>query len=690
MSLGNRWFWGGLLVAVWFWQAPAVLALTGDGPVAAPASGGPAQFRHPGFDVVPSVSHHASSQTAPATLPGLADFRRQHPGSWETAWDERGNRPNLIQGVGVPLIPGPGNGLRAADVGLASGQAATLPLVERLLRRFVDAHPNLFRVAQADLRLHPDSGQVGPNGRLWLVEFEVFHQGVPIQGARVFFRVNSGNIIQFGTELIGDVRVSAQPAVSGDQAVALALGRAEIEATAAEVIEAGTLKIYPELVAGEGPGERYRGAPGTGYRHRLVREVDFRRSGDHRTYRAVVDAHSGAVLELYDTNKYASATVTGGIYPNTNTDPEVDVPLPDLTVTNRFTRKVTDENGQYDYTGGSASAQLRGPLVLTSDTCGGARLTDRTTGNLDFGTSGGTDCQTPGQGGAGNTHASRNAFFHLNRVKEVAASFLPSNTWLPTRLTAKTNLDQTCNAFWDGRKVNFFKSGDGCSNTGEIAAVMMHEFGHGLDQNTGGAAPDGGSGEAVGDITAFLETRESCIGPNFLPGVPCHNCSSTGCTGVRDLTPFSVGGAAPIARPSTVESASGIDCGRLACGIFQPCKGPMGYECHCESYIASTSVWDLTQLLAIRYGTDGGYAAMHQLWYDSLSPTKSAYRVVSGGLCNPSATVDGCGASNWYTVLLAVDDDDGNLANGTPNGCLIWQAFDAHGIACGAQPVCSP
>ena len=40
-------------------------------------------------------------------------------------------------------------------------------------------------------------------------------------------------------------------------------------------------------------------------------------------------------------------------------------------------------------------------------------------------------------------------------------------------------------------------------------------------------------------------------------------------------------------------------------------------------------------------------------------------------------------------MYLAVDDDDGNLANGTPNGCRIWDAFNAHGIACGARPACS-
>jgi hypothetical protein len=235
--------------------------------------------------------------------------------------------------------------------------------------------------------------------------------------------------------------------------------------------------------------------------------------------------------------------------------------------------------------------------------------------------------------------------------------------------------------------VNFFKSGGGCSNSGELAAVIYHEFGHGLDQNTGGAAFEGGSGEAVGDTVAYLETRDACIGPNFQPGVPCFNCGSTGCTGVRDLRPFALGGAATIASPGTVTSNSGINCDRFACG--SGCRGPMGYECHCEALIAGSANYDLTQALVARWGVDLGFSTMEDIWYGSLTPSKSAYQVVSGGTCNPSATVNGCGATNWYTVFLAVDDDDGNLANGTPNACRIWDAFSAHGIACGARPTCT-
>jgi len=110
----------------------------------------------------------------------------------------------------------------------------------------------------------------------------------------------------------------------------------------------------------------------------------------------------------------------------------------------------------------------------------------------------------------------------------------------------------------------------------------------------------------------------------------------------------------------------------------------MGYEGHCESYIASTANWDLARNLVAAYGNGAGWNEMESLWFGSMQASQSAYRVTSGGQCYPYASVDGCGSSNWYTVFLAVDDDDGNLSNGTPNAGRIWDAYKAHGIACGA------
>ncbi len=266
---------------------------------------------------------------------------------------------------------------------------------------------------------------------------------------------------------------------------------------------------------------------------------------DH-LYRLRVDAMTGRPLDFDDLT--VSATVTANIYPTTNTDPLVAVGLPFTSVTNG-TVKVTDAAGNYTYGSGTATATLNGKYFKMADACGAISLSDSATGNLDFGGAGGTNCTTPGFGGAGNTHASRTGFYHLTSINRKAASFLPGNAWLASTVTANMNINNTCNAFWNGSTVNFYRSGGGCSNTGEIAAVFLHEWGHGMDTNSGGAASEYGSGEAVGDTFAFLETKDACIGKNFRPGVPCANCNAS-CTGVRDLASFALGGSHTIAKPA--------------------------------------------------------------------------------------------------------------------------------------------
>jgi len=657
------------------------------------------QVAGPNLDVTPSLL--MDGQRDSAIDARAAAFEQQAGGSWDVRWDTRGDRPNLVQGSGVPLVPGRGNTLAATQFGAASAQELSLATVAREARRFVDAQSALLRLDGLDLRLDPErSVAYGKGNTFWSIEFAQYQDGVRVDGAFVFVRISQGNVVQFGAERIGAVGVDAQPALPRDQAFYLAWQELAFPADArlAETIEPGELRIYPVAPAGEAVAVSFAGTRGHGYEHVLAWRYVFRVAGNPATWEVLFDAHANRVIGLRDLNDYVDASVTGGVYPTTNTDPESVIPFPFVNVTNGSV-KVTDTLGIYDYSGGSASTSLNGKYFQMSDTCGSISLSNSTDGSLAFGSGSGTDCTTPAgnTAGAGNTHASRTGFYHLTRINEKARGILPGNSWLQSKVTANMNLNQTCNAYWDGGAVNFFKSGGGCSNTGEIAAVFLHEWGHGLDQNTGGAASENGSGEAVGDTFAFLETQDSCIGENFRPGAACHNCTT--CTGVRDVGDFSLAGSRPIARPSNVTSSTGINCnayiglGNTACPYTSPSsgapyRGPMGYEGHCESYIASSANWDLTQALVARFGSDG-WDRMDDIWYGSLTPSKSAYQVVSGGQCNPSATVNGCAATNWYTVYLAADDDDGNLANGTPNACRIWDAMDAHGIACGTRPVCS-
>ncbi len=640
-------------------------------------------FSTPALHVQPSLETVPLKAGAASGKPGLDRFMDKHSSEWEVRWDRRGDRPHLLQGAGIALVPGAGNQLKAA------GRELTLADVESAIRGFM-ATGDVLGVEGFDLRLDTQASAVsGQNRHFWNVELQQYHDGLPVAGAKAFFRLSHGNLIQLGTERLAAVKIDTRPSVDARAAFDEARRALGLEQPIREMTDSGSLLIHPVMAEDGQLGELYAGAPGDGYRHRLVWRYIFFVEGDEHRYQILADAHTGEVLEYLDLTYFAQ--VTGDVYPTTNTDPLVTVGFPSATVFNGGV-KTTDANGNYNYSGGVAEINLSGRYINMHDNCGNILLTDSTTGDLDFGGSGGTDCTTPGFGGPGNTHSSRSGFYHLTNINRKAATFLPGNAWLDGTLTANMNINDTCNAFWNGSTVNFYRSGGGCANTGEIAAVFLHEWGHGMDENAGGAPPENGSGEALADTFAFLETKDACIGDNFLLGTPCNNCNPD-CSGVRDIAAFSQGGISTIARPDTVASNTGINCDRFACpykvfGIF-PYQGPMGYEGHCESYIASGATWDLTQRLVQDTGDPAGWATMDEIWYSTLNPSKSAYRVASGGKCNPNANVDGCAASNWYTVFLAADDDDGNLANGTPNGCRIWDAFDAHGIACGSRPVCS-
>ncbi|HVJ61966.1 MAG TPA: hypothetical protein VM555_04565, partial [Tahibacter sp.] len=634
------------------------------------------------------------------------DFAKRNPGRWEMRWDSRSDRPNLIQGAGIPLVPGRGNKLDAQKLGLRAGAAVDLATVEARLLDFVRANRALLKTDGLEFQLDTRSSTgYGKGNTHWFVEFAQSKNGVRVQGANLFFRVSNGNVVQFGSHLVAPVDIDTQPVSSYKAAFELVLRELDLPAGASvgEIVEPGELVILPYANDKSGAGETFRGARGTGYAHALAWRFVFRVKGEPNTFEVLADAKTNRVIELRDLASQVNATVDGGVFLGINTGPETVVALPFAAVTNG-TAKVTDALGIYNYSSGAASTKLDGKYFKMSDKCGSISLSASTGGNLHLGTDTGTDCgSTSAPGGAGNTSASRTGFYYLTKINRKAATFLPGNSWIASKVTANMNVNDVCNANWDGSQMNFFKSGTHpndstvqCANTGELPAVFLHEWGHGMDANSGGGASDKGSGEAVGDTFAFLETKDACIGNGFYTGRNgCYNCDAS-CTGVRDLKAFSLQGARTIAKPSNVAADEGTNCDRFACpystssGFFSvPYRGPMGYQGHCESYIAGSANWDLAQALVAQYGATAGYAQMDKIWYGSLTASKSAYRVASGGTCNVNATVDGCGSNNWYTVYLAADDNDGNLANGTPNACRIWDAFDAHGIACGARPACS-
>jgi hypothetical protein len=602
----------------------------------------------PLVDQVPEPAEEGGSGPGAAAAAG---FRRRHGGAWHITFDRRTGRPQQIDGAGVPLFPGLGNGLPPAAFGLA-GAPSRLDDVEPLGRAFLDAEADLLRPNQGELRLNPDRSAWLEDGALAFLDYDWFVDGVPLDGARVYLQVRHGNLIQFGTVGLGVPVPKAAPLLDAadalDRLFEHALGRRPTDV----VVEEPHLVFVPRAVGA--PGGSSGGAAAVpwagGLLYRLAWRAAFKRAGDPATWAADIDARSGEILSFEDRNRYAR--VTGGVHPRTVTDGEVVRPFTQARVVTSTGAVSTGDSGTYLWPGGPAFTALDGtyirPYCIGCDTPSRAfAFTDRGTGDLFLGT-GGLD----NVGNGASTPAERNAYYHQTRVRMLAAKWLAS-VYLNGTVPTTVNIVDTCNAYWDGQGTNFFRSGGGCNNTGEIADVMYHEWGHGLDQNTN--LGDGSTGEATADVNSMHVTHDAAVGPGF----------STSGAPVRLLDSNQVGYQARVDNLNT-------NC--IICAPGQCSNGVFGHEVHCEGEIYGQAQWDLAKALIAKHGFNTGWQVSERIFYLSLAQANTM---------NPSS------AQSVYSAYLAADDDDGILGNGTPNCREIFNAFSAHGIAPTASTACA-
>jgi MYXO-CTERM domain-containing protein len=222
--------------------------------------------------------------------------------------------------------------------------------------------------------------------------------------------------------------------------------------------------------------------------------------------------------------------------------------------------------------------------------------------------------------------AQLSGYIHASLVKEHAALIAPAMPWLTSQLHVQVNENdpQGCNAFWNGSALNFLQARGSCNNTARVADVVYHEFGHGFHQHAilaGAGALDGALGEGTGDIMAASMTHDPRLAPGFYLGAD---------NDLRDM-----------------------DTGR---------RWPedISWDIHETGLIWAGAMWDLRTFLVKDLGDVAGHALTDQLYYQAIRRASSI----------PST----------YAEVLAADDDDGDLSNGTPHVCAINRAFAAHGL----------
>ena len=312
---------------------------------------------------------------------------------WKATIDKRTGLVAFAEGGNVAWIPGHGNSMTTKELGgfLKAKPQVDLEVMDSIARSFMPRVKSFLGIDPSQLVLnHGRSGQ--PAGHVWFVDYDVVREGMVVEGARVVFRVNNGNLIQYGTENLPAPGAKVPPTkLTKKQALAAISQYVGSFQVGDSFRDNGSLHLLPAAIPSARTAEGYEFGNGRGLAK--VWQFVFKREGVMGTWRARVDATNGAVLELTDINDYVSAQATGGTYLNSaSTGSEVVRPAP---YANLSSGGFTNAAGIYNWTSGTVTSTLSGQFVNITDTCGAISQASDASGNIAFGTSTGTDCTTP-------------------------------------------------------------------------------------------------------------------------------------------------------------------------------------------------------------------------------------------------------------------------------------------------------
>jgi hypothetical protein len=359
---------------------------------------------------------------------------------------------------------------------------------------------------------------------------------------------------------------------------------------------------------------------------------------NHQRIEFVVDAENGAILHQ-ESKIYHAVTgrVTGIATQGLGADtcnPETQQGLPYVRITGGATPDFADVNGNFSVAAGAPGATYTTSLVgrwFTTTNNGAATVSLSTTAN--DGASWNPVFNPTGT--VAPDLAQVNAYLQSNLIRDIVVAASPTFPTVSTQTSAfqiNVNLAQTCNAYYTGDTINFYSAGGGCANTA-FGDVVAHEYGHNVVAK--GGSGQGAYGEGMGDIHGILLTDNPQTGVGF------QTCAN----GIRT------------AQNTCQFAASGCSTGTTAYGAT------CGSAIHSCGQLISGCFWDLRNRLQASYPSD--YRAR-----------LAAYAINSVLLHGAVTSIN-----NEITVdVLTLDDDNGNIGDGSPNYTLINDAFTIHGM----------
>ena len=547
----------------------------------------------------------AYGQAAPPLA--WSHFVAQRGGSWQAAWDVATGVPSRIWGAGIP----------------APGTTANADLAERFARQMLADHIALLApgASPADFVLVANHF----DGSTRSIGFFQHAAGRRVLGGQVSFRFKNDRLFVIGSEALPHVAVAfpktrLAPAVMRSKAIEGL--RRELALPDAPVAALGDEVIVP-LVADDAV---------LGYRLARPTEID---GGFEGRYVGYIDVATGGVVAVRQLNTYASGTLlyqTVDRYPSRG---RMARPAAHAHVTVNGMMATTSPAGVVSWTpDGDASLETSvvGDFVSVVN-----KATDNAAAAAVFAISPGGQLVWDASGSE-HADAQVNAYVASQIAKDYVRQHIdPLMPTIDEQLIVNVNIAQSCNAFFDGKTINFFQSSMTCQNTGLLLDVVYHEYGHRL--HTAEIIPgvgdfDGAMSEGASDFLAASITGDPGMGRGFYlmnPDSP-----------LRDLD------------PPDREWVWPRDVG----------------EIHYTGQIYGGIFWDLRKQLIADLGEGPGIALTNRLY---LATMRRAINI-------PTSLIE----------ALAEDDDDGNLANGTPHECAIRAAFGLHGLRTATGTVIAP
>ena len=534
----------------------------------------------------------------------LHSWRESHGMSWQLEQGPLSSFPQMLFGGRVPSAMTP----------LSDGEWFDLGL-----ERVVDAHP----VLQVDAsNLIPREviflplGWIGSTDKLTVSFAQVF-EGLPVEGARMNVLFDSmGGLLSLQTSCAAGELESAAFEFEEEAAGLRALKAFLSETDLNGVLASTPRRAWWPIAAG-------------GVRPAWMVDVGWESPGVLPVGRSLVlDAGDGSVLSsqstvhTFDITGSVRARITPGTEPDTSSNPEVWAPAPYVKLTGSFGEVISDENGDFVLPGvnGSTSvtAVFEGPFARVQNESGSDYSTSTSVSN------GGQVSMNSGT--AQYDTAQSNAFVEIARLRDWIRAVNPSDSHADFAATANCNINSSCNAYFNGGSVNFYRQAGNCVNT-SYSTVIAHEMGHWLNVRYGTGNGMDGMGEGNADVFAMYLYDDPIVGEDFCG----NNCNIRSGTNTSQF-----------------------------CGDWNPsCYG----QVHADGKPWMGAAWKVRTHLNNAYGNSTGDLIADSLfmgWMNSFNQDEIRSVI----------------ETQW--VLL--DDDDGDILNGSPHFDQIDAGFRQQGF----------